>query len=177
MMIVYWIFLLIIVIILVIYTMSTFDFVKPEYDNFAPVSNLVIPNHNVKTYMIKDVRTNLWLNVNDNGLARFYPSGFGYNFRLSESENPEGYLPLRSANNPNNYIISSTDGKGSFRLVTNPGSNILKLQVMNLSGKNILGYTDNNEKNTFIYVDQAGYIYSTNDVTNASVVNMVFTNI
>jgi phosphoglycerol transferase MdoB-like AlkP superfamily enzyme len=130
-------------------------------------------NDSRKTFMIKDLRTNFWLNTDENGVARFISSGFGFNFRMSD--NPEKFLPLRSANNPNDYLISMTDGKDNFRIVTNPGSNILKIQVMNLEGKNVLGYTNDTNKDVFININQAGYINTVENPNDASFVNMIFT--
>ena len=127
---------------------------------------------NIKTFMIRDIRTNLWLNVDGKGLARFGASGFGFNFRLSND--PEEFLPLRSANNPNDYIISSSDGKDDFRIVSNPGSDLMKIQVMNLQGKNILGYQNNDGKDVYISINQAGYISTVESPGDASFVSMIF---
>ena len=131
-----------------------------------------VVDKNIKTFMVRDVRTNLWLNINGKGMARFTPSGFGFNFRLSN--NPEQFLPLRSANNPNDYIISSSDGKDKFRIVSNPGSDLLKIQVMNMEGRNILGYTNNFNTDVYININQAGYISTVESPSDASIINMVF---
>lgn len=132
-----------------------------------------VANKNIKTtFMVRDIRTNLWLNIDEKGLARFGASGFGFNFRLSND--PEEFLPLRSANNPNDYIISSSDGKDDFRIVSNPGSNLMKIQVMNLQGKNILGYQNNNNKDVYISINQAGYISTVENPGDASFISMIF---
>lgn len=137
-----------------------------KVDGFTTVDS------DTKTFMIRDVKTNLWLNIDSTGMVRFVPSGFGLTFRMSVK--PEDFLPLRSANNPNDYIISSYNGNTDFRIVPNPGSDLLKIQVLNLEGKNILGYLNNNNGYTFVSVDQAGFVSNVDNPSMASVVNMIF---
>jgi hypothetical protein len=140
-------------------------------EEFASGKKII--SNDTKTFMIKDLKTNLWLNTDKNGLARFGASGFGFNFRLSK--NAEEFLPLRSANNPNDYLIATTNGTDDFRIVSNPGSNRLKIQIMNLEGRNILGYTNENNVDVFISIDQAGYIKTVTDPNESSIINMMFT--
>ena len=141
-----------------------------QKESFAKTNDLTTQS---KTFMVKDLKTNFWLNTDGNGLGRFRSSGFGFNFRMSET--PENSLPLRSANNPNDYLISMTPGKDEFRIVSNPGSNRLKIEIMNLEGRNILGYTNEGNKDVFINVDRAGFITTVENPADASIVSMIFT--
>ena len=166
------IFALVIIVIIVLAVIF-----KPNDTSSEKFVSLTSPLEEVKSFMVRDLKTNLWLNVSNVGKVRFVPSGFGFVFRLSE--NPENLLPLRSTNNPNDYIIASSDNdkSGDFRIVSNPGSDLLKVQVMSLGGtRNILGYTDNSvidEKDIFINVDQAGYVHAVENPSEASVVNII----
>lgn len=168
----YLISILVLLLLAIVYSYVIYEDDKTSSEKFVSLSS---PLENVETFMIKDLKTNLWLNISGNGKVRFVPSGFGFNFRVSQD--PENFLPLRSANDPNNYIIASSDDdkSGNFRIVTNPSSDLLKIQVMNLGGKgNILGYTNNDNKDVFIHIDQAGYVHTVENVSEASIVNMIF---
>lgn len=168
-------FVILVIAIVVLFTYFSGQTNKESFDNS---SNSKVTTNNAyikqgKTFMVRDVNNRFWLNTDGNGIARFRSSGFGFNFMLSN--NPDQSLPLRSANNPNDYLIATTNGNKEFRIVSNPGSNLLKIQVMNFGGKNILGYTDNNSKDVFINIDQAGYIHSVGNASDASVVSLIFT--
>lgn len=162
----YILFIIFIMAIVIIFTYLT-DLVSIKTELFVENTD------SEKTFMVRDVKTNFWLNTDKNGIAKFGPSGFGFNFRMSKT--PEEFLPLRSANNPNDYLISTTNGKDDFRIVTNPGSNLLKIQIMNLEGKNILGYTNENNKDVFIFVEQSGFIKTVTNPADASFITMIFT--
>jgi hypothetical protein len=157
------IMLIIVVIGLFYYTNNKSEIKEENFENLE----------NIKTFMVRDLKTNLWLNINNDGFGRFYGSGFGFNFMISK--NPDEFLPLRSANNPNDYLIATTNGNDDFRIVSNPGSDLLKIQVMNFEGRNILGYTNNSETDSFISVDQAGYIHTVKNPNEASIINTIFT--
>lgn len=168
----YYVFFILIFVLIAINLVYNYYFGCNESDINNEKIDTFIVDKNIKTFMVRDIRTNLWLNISGAGVVRFVASGFGFNFRLSN--NPEEFLPLRSANNPNDYIISSSDGKDDFRIVGNPGSDLMKIQVMNLQGKNILGYTNNDNKDVYVSVNQAGYVSTTEDPSNASLVTMIF---
>lgn len=168
----YYVFFILIFIIALAIFINNYYFGDDYLNKNNEKIDTFVVNKNIKTFMIRDIKTNLWLNVSGAGITRFVASGFGFNFRLSE--NPENFLPLRSANNPNDYIISSSDGKDDFRIISNPGTDLMKIQVMNLQGRNILGYTNNNNKDVYVSIDQFGYISTSENPNNASFVNMIF---
>lgn len=173
-----YLYIFFVILIIAIVVLFTYCPGKVNKESFNNSSNGQVTTNNAyikqgKTFMVRDLKHNFWLNTDGNGIARFRSSGFGFNFILSN--NPEQSLPLRSANNPNDYLIATTNGNEQFRIVSNPGSNLLKIQIMNFGGKNILGYTNNDSKDVFIRIDQAGYIHSVGNAGDASVVNLIFT--
>ena len=137
----------------------------------------------IKKFMIRDLRTKLWLviGLNDSrknfvkervntGFTKFLPGRFGNPFILSE--NPNEYLPLKNANNPNDYLLSNYKGSG-LRIETNPYTKYFIIQVFIYNGFNILGYIHENEQTKYIYIDDNGYITSVVKPEQASIIEII----
>lgn len=122
-------------------------------------------------YMIKDVKTNLWLLYGqEEGFNKFLPGRFGSQLLMSTDPN---YVPLRLLNNPNDYLLASLDGK-QIRAVSNPYSKYYILEVCNYNNCNILGYLDISNIMKYLQIDSNGNISSTSDPEQGSCVQLVF---
>lgn len=122
-----------------------------------------------KNFMIRDIRTNFWLIV-DGGIGKFVPARFGVPFALSE--NPNEFLPLRMANDPNYYLLADYNGQG-IRAVSNPYTKFFKLEVLIYNQRNILAYEDEGEAQHYLFVDDAGEVQSTDNPNRASQFEML----
>jgi hypothetical protein len=138
---------------------------KPEYIYRDEVGKL----DRMKNFMLRDIRTNFWLII-DGGIGKFIPARFGVPFALSE--NPNEFLPLRMANDPNYYLLSDYDGQG-IRAVSNPYTKFFKLEVLIYNQRNILAYEDEGEVQYYLYVDDAGEVVSTENPDRASQFEML----
>lgn len=125
-----------------------------------------------KKFMIRDIRTQLWLiSGQEEGFSKFLPGRFGITLALSE--NPDEYLPLRTLADPNDYLLSTYNGKG-IRTVSNPNSQYYILQIFIYNGHNVIGYIDESDTQKYLYVDDNGNITSTVYPENASTVELLF---
>jgi len=123
-------------------------------------------------FMIRDIRTRLWLiSGQEEGFSKFLPGNFGIPLILSE--NPDEYLPLRTIADPNDYLLSTYNGK-EIRVVSNPYTKYYVLQIFIYDGYNIIGYVDESEITKYFYIDNDGHITSTVKPEEASQVEMLF---
>ena len=113
---------------------------------------------NLKMYYLKEYGTDRVLLANNLGQVGFYnfitsnqllPINSSKGFPLVLSKDPQSYLPLRSGNDPNVYLIANYDGRG-IRLVANPPALGFKIEVINYKGYNILGFT--RDSNIYQYI-------------------------
>jgi hypothetical protein len=124
-----------------------------------------------KKFMVRDLRTKLWLvSGQEEGFSKFLPNNFGVPLLMSTE--PNEYLPLRILADPNNYLLSTYDGKG-IRVVSNPYNKFFVIQVFIFESSNILGYIDENNKTKYLYVDNNGNITSTKYPQKASVIEII----
>ena len=142
------IFLLIIIIILITYS---------SRENFS----IKLP-----TFYLKDINSNKYLVMGDNGYVNF-KSTTDYGVKLLISENPNQYLPLRLANSPNHYLLATLNGNG-IRTVTNPYAIQYQLEIYIYNNFNIIGYVNDANNPYYIVVDNYGNITSTNNPDLAS---------
>jgi len=164
--------IIIIVLIIIIYN------IHYHYNKNESFENLLTLNPDQrcnilgqKKFMIRDIRTNLWLTSGQyEGFSKFLPGKFGVLLLLSEK--PEEYLPLRILANPNDYLLASYNGE-QIREVTNPTSKYFILEVCIYNGYNIIGYINEAEKQLYIYIDDNGNITSTLYPKEASRVEII----
>lgn len=150
------------------FTREGFDYESncvPE--NIFP--NLVSKLDRLKNFMLRDIKTNLWL-VIDGGIGKFLPGRFGNTFILSD--NPNDDLPLRLASQPNFYILSEYDGQG-LRAISNPYTEFFKVEVLIYNQRNILAWIDERNTQHFVIVDPSGYIANTLNPDEASPFEMM----
>lgn len=125
-----------------------------------------------KKFMVRDIRTQLWLiSGQEKGFSKFLPGKFGVPFMLSE--NPDEYLPLRILADPNDYLLSTYNGK-EIRVVTNPTAKYYILEIFIYNGYNVIGYIDESENQKYLYVDDNGNITSTVNPEKASYIELLF---
>ena len=125
-----------------------------------------------KKFTIRDIRTQLWLiSGEEKGFSKFLPGRFGIPFILSE--NPDEYLPLRTLAEPNDYLLSTSNGK-EIRVVSNPTSKYYVLEICIYDGYNVIGYIDESETQKYLYVDNNGNITSTILPEKASFIELLF---
>lgn len=126
-----------------------------------------------KKYMIRDIRTRLWLSA---GLGqidefnKFLPGNFGIS--LLVSNNPNEYLPLRIVANPNDYLLSTYNGEG-IRVVSNPNNKFYILEIYIYENSNIIGYIDESSTQKYFSIDSNGNITSTINPDYASKVELI----
>lgn len=154
---------------------------KEEFDNSTctPTQQDILslnPYHRCKVlgvnkFMIRDVRTNLWLTDGlEEGFSKFLPGRFG--IPLVMSEKPDEYLPLRTVADPNDYLLATYDGQG-IRVVSNPYNTTLVLQIFIYNGYNVIGYVNEGNEQLYLVIDDNGNITSTSEPSKASVVQIV----
>jgi hypothetical protein len=125
----------------------------------------------VKKFMVRDLRTKLWLiSGQEEGFNKFLPGRFGNTFVLSD--NPSDYLPLRTVSNPNDYLLATFLGNG-IRTVSNPYNQTFVIQVFIWEGHNVLGYLDESSQTKYLWVDDNGHISSVIEPEKASVVEII----
>lgn len=124
-----------------------------------------------KKFMIRDIRTQLWLiSGQEEGFNKFLPGRFGNVFAMSE--NPDEYLPLRNVFEPNDYLLATYNGNG-IRTVTNPYNKYYVIQVFIYNGFNVLGYLSESNTQLYLYIDDNGYITSTSNPELASKIEIL----
>ena len=134
------------------------------------------PNQRCKTlgvnkFMIRDLRTKLWLTSGQNeGFNKFLPGRFGVSLMMSE--NPNEYLPLRTVSDPNDYLLATYSGEG-IRTITNPYTQYFIIQIYIYNYHNILGYIKENEETVYLYIDDNGNILSTSNPDEASKIEII----
>jgi hypothetical protein len=122
--------------------------------------------------MIRDIRTRLWLiSGQEEGFSKFLPGNFGVSLLLSD--NPDEYLPLRTVADPNDYLLSTYNGK-EIRVVSNPYNKFYVIQIFIWNGYNVLGYIDESETLKYFYIDNDGHLNSTINPDNASKIELLF---
>jgi len=125
----------------------------------------------VNKFMIRDLRTNLWLTDGlEEGFSKFLPGRFGV--PLVMSEKPDEYLPLRTVADPNDYLLATYNGQG-IRVVSNPYNTTFVLQIFIYNGYNVIGYVNEGEEQLYLVIDDNGNITSTPKPSEASVVQIV----
>jgi hypothetical protein len=121
-----------------------------------------------KKFMIRDLKTQLWLiSGQEEGFNKFLPGRFGNVFMMSE--NPDEYLPLRTIADPNDYLMATFKGNG-IRTVSNPSNYYFIIQVFIYNGFNVLGYISESNTQLYLYIDNNGHITS---VTNPDLASRV----
>lgn len=174
-------FIIILIVIVGIYYMdlTTRNFKKEGFinsENCDPNILTLNPHERCKIlgvnkFMVKDLRTNLWLTAGlQEGFNKFLPGRYGITLMMSEK--PDEYLPLRSVTNPNDYLVSTYNGDG-IRTVTNPYDSTFIIQVFIYNGYNVLGYIDEEKNQLFLFIDDNGNIGSTPNASEASIVEIV----
>lgn len=124
-----------------------------------------------KKFMIRDIRTQLWLiSGQDEGFNKFLPGRFGNVFMMSD--NPGEYLPLRTITDPNDYLLSTYKGNG-IRTVSNPNNQYFIIQVFIYNGYNVLGYISESNVQYYLSIDNDGHISSVIDPESASKVEIL----
>lgn len=124
-----------------------------------------------KKFMIRDLRTKLWLiSGQEEGFSKFLPGRFGNTFMMSST--PDQYLPLRTISVPNDYLLATFDGKG-IRSVSNPYNKYYVIEVFIWNGSNILGWLDESGKQLYMYVNDNGNINSVENPENASKIEII----
>lgn len=123
-------------------------------------------------FMIRDLRTKFWLVKGHEGFSKFLPGRFGNVFVMSE--NYSNYLPLRSDENPNVYLLSTMKGDGIIRMnMIKPPNKYYVIQVSIHNGYNILGYLLENDIEVFLYVDDNGNISTVSNPDHASIIEII----
>jgi hypothetical protein len=134
---------------------------------------------NIKKFMIRDLRTKLWLSFGlEEGFNKFLPGRFG--IPLIMSDKPDDYLPLRPVSKPNNYLASNFEGNG-IKIIINNETNleinnlnkIFIIQVYIYKGYNVIGYINESNIQLYLYIDDNGYITSTFEPINASIIEII----
>ena len=124
-----------------------------------------------KKFMIRDIKTQLWLIFSqENGFSKFLPGRFG-NIFLMSSEHSD-YLPLRTIMNPNDYLLSTSNGN-EIKVLSNPTNQYYVIQVFIFNGYNILGYLTERDLYFYLYVNNDGYISSITDPDYASKIEIL----
>lgn len=123
-------------------------------------------------FMIRDLRTKLWLLKGQEGFSKFLPGRFGNVFVMSE--NYSNYLPLRLDENPNIYLLSTIKGDGIIRMnmIKTPNKYYV-IQVSIHNGYNILGYLLENDVEVFLYVGDNGDISTVSNPDHASIIEII----
>lgn len=126
-----------------------------------------------KKFMIRDLRTKLWLiSGKDEGFNKFLPGRFGNVFMMSE--NPDEFLPLRTVTNPNNYLIATNNGDNiNINTDTNPYNQYHIIQIFIYNGYNVLGYINKSNLQLYLYIDNDGHITSSIEPKYASTVEII----
>ena len=125
----------------------------------------------VKKFMIRDLRTKLWLiSGQEEGFNKFLPGRFGV--PLLMSGDPGEYLPLRTVADPNDYLLATYSGNG-IRTVSNPYNQTFVIQVFIYGGYNVLGYIDEGSVTKYLSIDNDGHISSATEPESASVVEII----
>jgi hypothetical protein len=123
-------------------------------------------------YMIRDIKTRLWLmSGQEEGFSKFLPSNFGTSLLISNE--PNEYLPLRLVADPNDYLLSTYNGKG-IRVVSNPNNKFYVLEIYIYEHSNIIGYIDESETQKYLQIDSNGHITSTINPDHASRVELIY---
>lgn len=124
-----------------------------------------------KKFMIRDIRTQLWLiSGQEEGFNKFLPGRFGNVFMMSD--NPEEYLPLRTIAEPNDYLLATYTGNG-IRTVSNPYNKYFVIQVFIYNGFNVLGYVSESNAQYYLSIDNDGHISSVTNPESASKVEIL----
>ena len=124
-----------------------------------------------KKFMIRDIRTQLWLiSGQEEGFNKFLPGRFGNVFMMSD--NPEEYLPLRTIAEPNDYLLATYTGNG-IRTVSNPYNKYFVIQVFIYNGFNVLGYVSESNAQYYLSIDNDGHITSVTNPESASKVEIL----
>ena len=185
-------FLIILIVVIAIYYIHTSsennknliqkekeNFENTENSNLTCTSNDILslnPYHRCKVlgvnkFMIRDLRTNLWLTDGlEEGFSKFLPGKFGV--PLVMSEKPDEYLPLRTVVEPNDYLLATYNGQG-IRVVANPYNSTFVLQIFIYNGYNVIGYINEGNLQLYLVIDDNGNITSTTKPSEASVVQIV----
>lgn len=125
----------------------------------------------VKKFMIRDLRTKLWLTSGqEEGFNKFLPGRFGV--PLVMSNDPNEYLPLRTVADPNDYLLATYKGDG-IRTVSNPYNKYFVIQVFIYEGFNILGWIGESNETNYLYIDNDGHVSSTDKPQEASVIEII----
>lgn len=185
-------FLIILIVIVAIYFIHTSsennkNVIQEEKENFEKTENSNLtctqpdilslnPYHRCKVlgvnkFMIRDLRTNLWLTDGlEEGFSKFLPGKFGV--PLVMSERPDEYLPLRTVTDPNDYLLATYNGQ-EIRVVSNPYNTTFVLQIFIYNGYNVIGYVNEDDQQLYLVIDDNGNITSTSKPSEASVVQIV----
>jgi hypothetical protein len=124
-----------------------------------------------KKFMIRDLRTQLWLiSGQEEGFNKFLPGRFGNVFMMSEK--PDDFLPLRTIADPNDYLLATYKGNG-IRTVSNPYNQYFVIQVFIYNGFNVLGYISESNAQYYLSIDNDGHIISVLDPESASKVEIL----
>lgn len=124
-----------------------------------------------KKFMIRDLRTKLWLiSGQEEGFNKFLPGRFGNVFMMSNK--PDEYLPLRTLSEPNDYLLATYKGNG-IRTVTNPYNQNYIIQVFIYNGFNVLGYLSDANIQLYLYIDNDGHISSVTNPENSSKIEII----
>ena len=124
-----------------------------------------------KKFMIRDIRTQLWLiSGQEEGFNKFLPGRFGNVFMMSD--NPEEYLPLRTIAEPNDYLLATYTGNG-IRTVSNPYNKYFVIQVFIYNGFNVLGYVSESNAQYYLSIDNDGHITSVTNPESASKIEIL----
>ena len=124
-----------------------------------------------KKFMIRDLRTQLWLiSGQEEGFNKFLPGRFGNVFMMSD--NPGEYLPLRTIADPNDYLLATYKGNG-IRTVSNPYNQYFIIQVFIYNGFNVLGYISESNVQYYLSIDNDGHITSVLDPESTSKVEII----
>ena len=124
-----------------------------------------------KKFMIRDLRTQLWLiSGQEEGFNKFLPGRFGNVFMMSDK--PDDFLPLRTIADPNDYLLATYKGNG-IRTVSNPYNQYFVIQVFIYNGFNVLGYISESNAQYYLSIDNDGHIISVLDPESASKVEIL----
>ena len=124
-----------------------------------------------KKFMIRDIRTKLWLiSGQEEGFNKFLPGRFGNVFMMSD--NPGEYLPLRTISNPNDYLLATYAGNG-IKTVSNPYNQYFIIQVFIYNGYNVLGYISESNTQYYLSIHNDGHITSVTNPESSSKVEIL----
>jgi len=165
------IILLILIIFYIHYTSSNENFESEEGDLLELNSYQRCETLSKKKFMIRDIRTKLWLTYGEeDGFSKFLPGRFGITLLLPE--NPNDYLPIRILDDPNYYLMSTEEGDG-IMVVSNPSTPFFILEIYIYNGFNIIGYLNESDEQQYLHIDDNGNISSINNPDYASKVEML----